>query len=208
LANIALHVLDEAWETQGRRLGALVRYADDFVVVCPTRQRAVEAQRRAAVILAPLGLQLSPEKTRIADLTRGGEGFDFLGFHCRKVESWKWKGRWYLQRWPSARAMNSIRAKVRVGTHRRLAGVEMDTVVEHLNPVLRGWGNYFRAGNSNRKFHQIDSYVHERLAILASTKHGRSSRNWATRYNGDWLRRLGVYTLTGTVRYGTAHAKR
>lgn len=126
--------------------------------------------------------------------------------HCRKVESWKRKGRWYLQRWPSARAMNSIRAKVRAGTHRRFAGADLTVTVEYLNPVLRGWGNYFRVGNSARKFSMIDSYVHERLAILASVKHGRSGRNWASRYNGTWFRRLGVYTLTGTVRYGTAHA--
>jgi RNA-directed DNA polymerase len=206
LANIALHRLDEAWQRQGRRLGVLVRYADDFVVVCPTRQRAEEAQRQAAAVLAPLGLQLNPDKTRIADLTRGAEGFDFLGFHLHKVESWKWRGHWYLQRWPSARAMSSVRAKIRAGTHRRFAGAELSFVVELLNPVLRGWGNYFRHGNSARKFSLIDSYVHERLAILASTKHGRSGRNWLTRYNGVWFRRLGVYTLTGTVRYGTAHA--
>jgi hypothetical protein len=158
--------------------------------------------------LAPLGLQLNPEKTSIVDLTRGAEGFDFLGFHLRKVECWKRKGRWYLQRWPSARAMSSIRAKVRAGTSRRLVGIEMTTVVEYLNPVLRGWGNYFRHGNSARKFSQIDSYVHERLAILASDNHGRRGRNWASHYNGAWLRRLNVHTLTGTVRYGAAHALR
>ena len=208
LANIALHCLDEVWMRAGRQLGMLVRYADDFVVLCPTRQRADEAQRRAAAVLAPLGLQLNPDKTRIVCLTRGAEGFDFLGFHCHKVESWKWKGHWYLQRWPSDRAMNSIKAKIRERTPRRYAGLDMAVVVELLNPVLRGWGNYFRRGNSARKFDRIESYVHERLAILASTKHGRSGRNWASRYNGDWFRRLGVYRLNGTVRYGTAHASR
>lgn len=208
LANIALHRLDEMWQRQGRPLGVLVRYADDFVVVCPTRQRAEEAQRRAAAVLAPLGLQLNPDKTRIADLTKGKEGFDFLGFHLHKMESWKWKGHWYLQRWPSARAMSNIRAKIRAGTDRRRVGLEMATVVQYLNPVLRGWGAYFRHGNSARKFHQVDSYVHERLAILASAKHGRSGRNWASHYNWDWFCRLGAYRLTGTVRYGTAHARR
>ena len=208
LANIALHCLDKAWVRQGQRLGVLVRYADDFVVMCPTRQRAEEAQRRAVAILAPLGLQLNPDKTRIVDLTKGAEGFDFLGFHLHKVESWKWKGHWYLQRWPSARAMSNIRAKVKFGTRRGLVGIDIATVVEYLNPVLRGWGNYFRIGNSARKFSQIDSYVHERLAILASDKHARSGRNWVSHYNGAWFRRLGVYTLTGTVRYGNANASR
>ena len=206
LANIALHRLDEAWQADGQRLGVLVRYADDFVVLCRTPQRAEEARRRAADALAPLGLQLNPEKTRIVRLTRGAEGFDFLGFHCHKVESWKWKGRWYLQRWPSARAMHSIRAKVRAETDRRHVGADLSTVVERLNPVLRGWGNYFRHANSARKFALVDSYVHERLAILASNKHALSGRNWASRYNGVWFRRLGVHKLTGTVRYGTANA--
>jgi RNA-directed DNA polymerase len=208
LANIALHRLDQAWQTEGHRAGTLVRYADDFVVVCPTAERAKEAWRRAATVLADLGLSLSPEKTRIVELTRGNEGFDFLGFHLRKVESWKWRGKWYLQRWPSARAMNSIRAKIRALTTRKYTGIALSVVVERLNPVLRGWGNYFRDGNSARKFTQIDSYVHERLAILAAAKHKRRGRRWAAEYNGEWFRRLGVHTLSGSVRYGSAHASR
>lgn len=79
-------------------------------------------------------------------------------------------------------------------------------MVEHLNPVLRGWGNYFAYGNAARKFSQIDSYVHERLAILASVKHGHSGRNWVHRYDGAWYRHLGVYRLTGTVRHGPVSA--
>jgi len=73
--------------------------------------------------------------------------------------------------------------------------------------VLRGWGNYFRWGNSARKFTSVDSYVHERLAILASTKHGLPGRNWQHRYDTAWLVGLGVYRLHGKVRYGApAHA--
>jgi group II intron reverse transcriptase/maturase len=208
LANIALHRLDEAWQAENRRAGTLVRYCDDFVVVCCTRQQAIEGQRRAATVLAGLGLRLSPEKTRIVELARGKQGFDFLGFHLRKVESWKWRGKFYLQRWPSARAMNSIRSKIRALTDRRYAGLALEVIVERLNPVIRGWGNYFRTGNSARKFHQIDSYVHERLAILASNKHKQSGRRWAADYDWAWFQRLGVHTLDGTVRYGTAHASR
>ena len=126
----------------------------------------------------------------------------------RSCECRKWRGKWYLQRWPSARAMKSIRARIRALTDRRYAGLPLETVVKRLNLVLRGWGNYFRVGNSARKFGHIDSYVHERLAILASNKHGRSGRSWTTRFNGEWRRRLGVYTLDGTVSYGTAHAPR
>jgi len=86
----------------------VIRFADDFVVLCPSRARAEQARRRVAAMLAPLGLQLRPAKTSVF-LSRGREGFDFLGFHHRKLESWRWRGRWYLQRWPSQRAMQSVR---------------------------------------------------------------------------------------------------
>lgn len=208
LANIALHRLDEALQVDSRRTGKLVRYADDFVVICSTVERAEEARRRATTVLADLGLSLSPQKTRIVELARGKEGFDFLGFHLHKVESWRWRGKFYLQRWPSTRAMSNIRAKVRALTDRRSTGLAISTVVERLNPVLRGWGNYFHGGNSARKFTQIDSYVHERLAILATAKHRRPGRRWATTYNVAWFQRLGVHTLSGSVRYGSAHASR
>jgi RNA-directed DNA polymerase len=161
-----------------------------------------------ATSLASLGLKLHPEKTRIVQLTRGKQGFDVLGFHHHKVESWKWRGRYYLQRWPSNRAMASIRARVKEATDRRLVGVPIELVVDSLNRSLRSWGAYFRNGNSSRKFYGIDSYVHERLAIFASIKHGLPGRNWQRRYTWAWCRRLGVYRLNGTVRHGTAHALR
>ena len=210
LANIPLHVLDVEWEKASRRLGVLIRYADDFVALCATKARAEEARDRAAAVLARLGLQLNPDKTRIVRLTRGEEGFDFLGFHHRKVESWRWPGRFYMQRWPSKRAMASITDKVRQATDRRFVGYSLETAVTRLNPVLRGWGNYFRYGNSARKFTTVDSYVHMRLARLASTKHGLSRRNWSrnNRFNLEWLLGLEVYRLTGTVRRRTAHALR
>jgi group II intron reverse transcriptase/maturase len=206
MANIALHVLDQAWAAMGWRLGTLVRYCDDFVVICPTQERAEQARDLAAATLAKLGLRLHPDKTRVVCLRDGQGGFDFLGFHHRMVESWKRPGRYYLQKWPSRRAMASIRAKVREVTPRGYASFEMATVVEILNPVLRGWGTYFRYGNSSRKFNAIDGYVHQRLAKLASVKHGISGRNWATRFTYQWLTDLGVYRLTGTVRYWAANA--
>jgi group II intron reverse transcriptase/maturase len=94
LANVALHVLDEVWQRRHWRLGVLVRYADDLVLICATEARAHEARRRVSDILAPLGLGLNPDKTRVACLTRGAEGFDFLGFHHHKVESFRWPGHW------------------------------------------------------------------------------------------------------------------
>jgi hypothetical protein len=162
-----------------------------------------------AEILATLGLHLHPDKTRIVELTKGRQGFDFLGFHHHRVASWRRRGRYYLQRWPADRAMNAIRAKIREATDRRFVGHGLAWIVGNLNRVLRGWGAYFRHGNSARKFAMIDSYVHERLAIFASTKHGlRYRRNWSYRFTGAWLRGLGVYRLSGRVRSGAAYALR
>ena len=176
LANIALHVLDEAWQHEGRRLGTLVRYCDDFVVLSPTEQRAGQARELAARVLV--------------------------------MESWKWRGKYYLQRWPSARAMRVLRDKVRTATARSKTERPVSAVVADLNPVLRGWAAYFRNGNSGRKFNVVDGYVHERLAIFASGKHRLAGRNWTTRFTYGWFTRLGVYRLTGNVHRATAHASR
>jgi group II intron reverse transcriptase/maturase len=206
LCNIALTVLDEELARAGRQTGNVIRYADDWVVICPTRERAEMARTIAEAALAPLGLRLHPDKTRIVNLARGAEGLDFLGFHHHMVESWKWPGRYYLRKWPSDRAMASIKAKVREMTDRRYGGMSLDAVVDRLNPALRGWAGYFRHGNSLRKFSTIDQYVNERMAILASNKHGLPGRNWTSRFTYGWLTNLGIYRLSGTVSYWTAHA--
>jgi group II intron reverse transcriptase/maturase len=205
LANVALNVLDEAWATW-TGLGTLIRYADDFVVLTTNRQRAEEARRRIEAVLAMLGLRLHPDKTRIVCLKGGEDGFDFLGFHHHKTES-KWGDRRYLSKWPSARAMSSIRAKVRDRTDRRFASRDLRDVVGDLNPVLRGWAAYFRWGNSNRQFAAIDSYVHWRLSKLASVKYATKRRLRVSRFNYGWLTGLGIHRLCGTVRrWRPAHA--
>ena len=84
LSNIYLHVLDRVWEDRCAHLGTLVRYADDFVVMCDTKAAVEEARQRVSTVLTRLGLELHPEKTRTVDLSRGREGFDFLGCHLRK----------------------------------------------------------------------------------------------------------------------------
>jgi group II intron reverse transcriptase/maturase len=208
MANVALHVLDQEWQRLGPRPGALIRYCDDFVVVCPTQARAEQAREQAATTLARIGLKLHPDKTRIACLKQGEDGFDFLGFHHHMVRSWKWRDRWYLQRWPSDRAMASIRSKIREITDRRYVGADVSFVVTKLNNRRRGWGHYFRWGNSARKFAQLDRYVHERLAMFMSAKYQlRRRRNWR-RFDRKWLQQIGVYQLTGTVRGTPTHALR
>lgn len=193
LANVALHAFDEAWAQHGRQLGTLVRYCDDFVIICPTRARAEEAHRRVAVLLAESGLQLHPDKTRIVELTEGRQGFEFLGFHCHKVRSQRWQGRWYLKRWPSPRAMRSVRDKVKQATDRRHASWPVAEVVADLNRVLRGWGNYFGHADVPEKLWAIDSYTYRRLERLMRIKYGRGfkGRRWFARVYPQ----LGVYGL-------------
>jgi RNA-directed DNA polymerase len=170
LSNIYLHALDRAISEAG--VGELVRWADDFVVLCRSESEARAALKLAGEILAGLGLQLHPEKTRVVDLREGREGFDFLGCHFRARVSGRLleRGirRYYLQRWPSQRAMKRIRAKIKALTdRRRRAGMkDIHEVIVDLNQVLRGWGNYFATGNAAIKFVQIDSYVWWRLMRL------------------------------------------
>ena len=104
--------------------------------------------------------------------------------------------------------MASIRGKIRARTDRRYASLPLEWAVEDLNRMLRGWGNYFRYGNSGRKFSHVDAYVNERLAILASAKHGLKGRNWTTRFTYQWVNQLGTYRLDGTVKPTLAYASR
>jgi RNA-directed DNA polymerase len=206
LSNIYLHAFDRAFIARG--LGTLVRYADDWVVLCTTEQEATEALRVAGEILGELGLELHPEKTRIVDLREGREGFDFLGchFHARVSGRLLERGirRYYLHRWPSQRAMKRIRAKVRDLTdRRRRAGMkDVREVIAVLNPVLRGWGNYFRTGNAAIRFRQIDRYVTGRLTRLLTARKGRHLRlGEVQQWTDDWFLAMGLHRLRGTIRY-------
>ena len=207
LANIALSVLDEEWERSARRIGSLVRYADDFVVVCATKERAEAARELAASTLARVGLLLHPGKTSIRDIRQGDDGFDFLGFHHHMVQSRRWPGSRFLARWPSDRAMRSVRTRLREMTDRRYVGVDLAVIVKRMNLTLTGWGNYFQWGNSSDKFSQIDSYAHLRLAIWMSNKHQQRGPGWASRYNNAWCRGTGLKRVAA-MRPVPAHATR
>jgi len=205
ISNVYLHALDEAFADE--RHGKLVRYADDFVVLCRSEAEARAAERKAGEILASLGLELHPEKTRVVDLREGREGFDFLGCHFRARVSGRLleRGirRYYLHRWPSQRAMKGVRAKVKALTGRNRTGVkDIREVIRLLNPVLRGWGGYFRTGNAADKFIEIDRYVAWRLWRLMVKRHGRNLRaGQADRWTRQWFGEMGLHQLMGTIRY-------
>ena len=209
LSNIYLHAFDRAFVARG--VGTLVRYADDWVALCRSEGEARAALEIAGEILGDLGLELHPDKTKVVDLRDGREGFDFLGCHFRARVSGRLleRGicRYYLHRWPSARAMKRVRERVRAKTARNRVGIrDVRELIAELNPILRGWGNYFRTGNAADKFRQVDRYVAWRLKRLLVKRKGRNLRaGEAAAWTEDWFVGLGLHRLLGTIRYpGTA----
>jgi group II intron reverse transcriptase/maturase len=209
LANIYLHVLDETWSRKYAHLGTLVRYADDFVILCRTRRDRDEARRVVGRVFDYLKLELHPDKTKHVNLSWGKEGFDFLGCHLRKQLSgpiWEKKRKrlYFLHRWPSQRAMKSVRQRIRELTSSKWNWVkDVRVLIQKLNPILRGWGNYFRTGNAAKKFNRIDSYVWRRLLRFQIRRKGRhlkpgEVRSWTTDFFVD---HHGLHRLRGTVAY-------
>jgi RNA-directed DNA polymerase len=175
--------------------------------MCDTKIAVEEARRRVSFVLARLGLELHPEKTRTVDLSRGREGFDFLGCHLRKRMSGPLWARtrqrvYYLQRWPSPRAMRRVRTRVRDLTLRRRCHDDLRTVIADVNRVLRGWGQYFRTGNAATKFIQVDTYVEERLrGLLVKRAGSHLAPGRATAWRRPFFEALGLCRLRGTVQY-------
>jgi len=202
LANAVLHRLDKAWGERHRRLGVLVRYADDEVICCPTRERAEAALAALAEILGGLGLSLSRSKTRIVCVADGTEGFDFLGFHHQMVPARKNPRRRYLACWPSDKKMAQARSRIREMTGRNRRHVLTHKVVADLNDYLRGWRQYYRFGNSTRRFAVLDAYVVERMALLLSKRHGRRGRGHGLKLIIGSGNRLGIERLAGTIDFG------
>jgi RNA-directed DNA polymerase len=184
LANIALSVLDEhfthKWEALGpewarrkhRRAGGstmrIVRYADDFVVmVNGTRDDAEALWGEVAAVLAPMGLRLSEEKTRVCHID---DGFDFLGWHIQRRDQPSRTGKKAIYTYPSKKSLASIVGKVRSLTaraqHRTLGAL-----LARLNPVLRGWCTYFRHGVSKRTFGYLDHYAFWRIVGWLRKRH-------------------------------------
>lgn len=210
LSNIYLHVLDVLWTRHSAPLGTLVRYADDFVVISRTRSECEQAEQRIRVILGRLGLELHPEKTRRVELFDGKEGFGFLGCHLHKRLSGpllEKTGRklYFLQRSPSQRSMQRIRQRVKELTPQSRCHADLRDIIAQLNPVLRGWGNYFRTGNAAKRFNQLDAYVWRRLRRLRMKRKGRHLRpGEAKRWTRESFWNLGLHRMRGTVQYPEA----
>jgi group II intron reverse transcriptase/maturase len=200
MCNVYLHRLDRAWDV--REHGVLVRFADDAVVMCRSRQQAEAALARLTALLAELGLEPKAAKTRIVHLTEGGQGFDFLGFHHRWVRAegrTGGKGVAFLARWPTDRAMQHARDRIRELTERRRMLLRVEYIVEDVNRFLRGWAAYFRYGNSALRFEKVRSYALMRIAGFLAKKHRRTRAfgRWVIAFASD--SQLGLIRLDGTV---------
>lgn len=199
LCNVYLHRLDRQWQARGQ--GVLIRYADDLVVMCRSEQEARRALTALRVLLAELGLEPKQAKTRVAGLREGGEGFDFLGFHHRYVRGHTRRSRHltFLARWPSRKAMQHARDRIRELTARERLLLSVEEVVQDVNSFLRGWAGYFRYGNSARPFDRIGTYALARLSLFVAKRHRRSrSFGWSmVAYESP--NRMGLINLNGCV---------
>ena len=207
LANVYLNALDRAWEERHWRLGQLTRYADDLVICCWRPDQAKRARGALASELAKLGLRLSDQKTEIVTLEVDAEGFDFLGFHYRRVQS-RSSGKPYIACWPSRRAMAAARERIRQLTPVGRIGLPAIMVAQDLNRFLRGWGAYFRSGNSTQQFKALDRYVFWRLSRFLTRKYDKRGYRRGMAQLMDSRTRLGLHQLAGTIRYEQAQATR
>jgi RNA-directed DNA polymerase len=186
LANIYLNPLDHQMAAAGYEM---VRYADDFVVLCRSEVEARTALELIAVWVRSAGLTLHPEKTRIVDATQKG-GFDFLGYHFERG-----------MRWPRKKSLAKLKQRLRERIPRR-SGLSTGAIIQQVNRTLRGWFNYFQHSKAN-VFGPVDGFVRRRLRNLMERRHGRRNGGYGMahhRYSIAW------FTKRGLVRLEAQHA--
>lgn len=191
LANIALHGMENAigvkHNNRGEIIGkrAVVRYADDFVCFCETKEDAEQVRQMLVEWLKERGLTLSEEKTRIVHLT---EGFDFLGFNIRHYPAPQTsRSGWKLLIKPSKESVQKVQKKLKE-LWLRANGASVQTVLLKLNPVIRGWANYFRTVVASEIFQSLDSWMFYRADHYTRRMHPNKSKDWRRRtYWGQLL---------------------
>lgn len=182
LANIYLNKIDHETSKMGYEM---VRYADDFVILCSTEEEAKRASTFVEAKLEARGLKLHPEKTRVVDAAIKG-GFDFLGYHFERDT-----------RWPRNKSMKKLKDSIRQKT-KRTSGESMECIIVNINRSLKGWFEYFR--HSNRKtFKEVDGWIRMRLRSILRKRYRRHGRGRGTdhwRWPNTYFGRLGLFTLT------------
>lgn len=182
LLNIALHGMGEAVGANGPRRRrppispALIRYADDFVVLCTTEEEAEEYKARLAAWLAPRGLAFNEEKTRVRHLS---DGFDFLGFNVRR-----YRDKLIIK--PSDDAVRRAKARIKETVREAGYGVSSEQLIFNLRPFVRGWSTYYRHAVSSAAFKKLDTYTYECLRRWAYRRHQNKTGLWVSqRYWGQ-----------------------
>lgn len=187
LANIYLNPLDHIMAS---RRWEMVRYADDFVILCRTRNEAEQALAAIREWMATAQLTLHPEKTRIADL-KAGESFDFLGYRFKYQEG---KG---IRRYPRPKSMRNLRDRVREKTH-RCNGHSLTEIIAQINPTLRGWFEYFKHSHRTA-LAEIDGWVRMRLRSILRKRQKRKGRGRGSdhqRWPNQFFADHGLFCLT------------
>ena len=209
LANVYLLAFDREMQAQKSFIGRLVRYADDFVIQCGTEAHAMKALAWAQACLEKLGLRLHSEKTRVMT---DREGFDFLGFHHRRVFARRaGRASYGVIRWPSKKARQRFRERVRrlVGPPQRLRG-DFRGCMRALQKYLTGYCQYYRHGQSTAVFRKLDYYVEDRIARNYTRSQpvgkGQTRRNWQRHL--ETLRKWGKLPKLAELQKGAFKAYR
>ena len=190
LSNVYLHAFDKMWQLWGMKGTKLVRFADDFVILC--RHGGHMALRQVREYLGRLGLTLNDEKTSVVSAKRG---FDFLGmtFRDQRTSRHATRLKYNCYRWPRRKAVSSLKERIHSTIGRRFS-LSLQEVIREINPILRGWHNYFKVGNSEPHFRRLDRFVLNRLRIFMKRKHSDPCRG-RRRITDDLLDRLGLFRL-------------
>jgi RNA-directed DNA polymerase len=187
LANIYLHQLDETITKHGYQI---VRYADDFVVMCKTQQEAEQALQLVQEVMEKIELKLHPDKTHIVNMGKPDAAFEFLGYRFKNH-----KGR--ILKYPRPKSIAKLRDKIRTLTP-KLSGASMKSIVDKINPVTKGWFDYFKH-SSTQAFGNQDSWIRSRLRAILSRRRKTGSRNRYGRAHNRWpnhhFHDLGLYCM-------------
>ena len=173
LANIYLHYLDLKWELHYKHLGKLIRYCDDFVIICRTRREAEHALKAVKSIMQRLELELHPDKTKLVSMWDGKEGFDFLGFHHRRKVSETSKGQRFSEthQIPSKKAMQKMRDNIKgVFASRSTLLLDVQKMIKILNPKIIGIRNYYGLRNTGKQLNKVDWYVIKKFTLWFNYK--------------------------------------
>lgn len=213
LANIYLNYLDSIWEKQFSQTGTLVRYADDLVILCRQKTQALEAIQVLKSVFNKLELTMNMDKSKLVNLWLDKDGFDFLGFHHRRMPRLFKAGTFYdLRSFPSKKAMKKMRAKVKeISAPRSVLYWSPKQMVDNLNLIIQGWRNYYGSvdpGMSNKFLTKVDWYIIGRMTLYWNKKHKRNHQH--PRRVAEILGRLGLKRVSAWGSYnaqGEEHRK-